>query len=204
MQLAQWQEEAVQQQLQKLGARGRLLAELTDHWCVLISLEMNSDASFETALQQVAGQQNERTRALIAEIEELRFPYTISPVLVRNIGIVAMGLFATGIVLRVTHLFKPAGLLLPGYFLTAFVFLPLWFLRKLHTHADKVNSTLLFLTLLSATNCTALWLNHAPSRWIALGCCLLFVCFWLWNRYWNRRARPIGTTDTAAQDSAVQ
>jgi hypothetical protein len=178
MQLSEQQEEAVQQHLQAAGARGQLLQELADHWCVLVEIEMKAGACFLDALQNVSKAQTGKVKLLVAEINELRFPYVIAPGMVRFVGFFSISIFAVGVAMRFSYHFYPVGLLLPGYILTAYFFLPLWFLQRLYKYEDKVASTLLFLNLHSLTHLLVLWLNHARPRWIALGCWLLLLVFW--------------------------
>jgi hypothetical protein len=189
MNLTEQQEALIQEKLASLGAAGHLLHELTDHWCVQVQLEMNAGNSFANALDTVTNSQSEKVAVLITEINQLRFPYVISSRTVFITGVVALLTLITGIVLRLSKQVPPLGILLPGYILTAYVFLPIWFLRRLHTQADKVKSTLLFLNFMALIHVAILWLNNARPKMIALLCWVILSIFWLLHYFYYRRFR---------------
>jgi hypothetical protein len=187
MNLTEAQEDEVQQRLMRLGAKGNVLHELTEHWCVQVNLEMNFGTPFSAALDKVVAVQSEKATLLISEINELRFPYFISERLVKITGIISLLILSIGIIIRVTRHPGIIGLLLPGYLLTAYVFLPLWFLRRLYIKADKVASTLIFLNLLSLAHLLVLWMNNARPKWVALLSWVILAIFWL--LYYLKRKR---------------
>jgi RsiW-degrading membrane proteinase PrsW (M82 family) len=181
------QEELVEQKIASLGASGHLLHELTDHWCIQVEVEMKSGSPFAKALDMVSLSQSEKARVLINEISQLRFPYVISKRTVFITGVIALLALFTGIVLRLSKQVPPLGVLLPGYVLTAYVFLPIWFLRRLYIQPDKVKSTLLFLNFMAFVHVAILWLNNARPKLIALLCWAILSIFWLLHYFYYRR-----------------
>jgi hypothetical protein len=181
------QEEQISNRLQQLGTKEKLHHELMDHWCVQVELEMQQGNNFTAALETVAQRNAATVRQLVGELQEFRFPYVISPALVKWCGISGISLFAIGILLRLSKAFPPLGLLFPGYFVTTFIFLPLWFLRRLSTHADKTASTILFLNFIAIVHAIVLWMNAARPRWGVLIICVLFAGCWCW--YYFRRIK---------------
>jgi RsiW-degrading membrane proteinase PrsW (M82 family) len=187
MNLTAQQEELIVQKLASLGASGHLLHELTDHWCIQVQLEMKAGSHFTDALDTVSRSQSEKAVVLIAEINQLRFPYVISGRTVFITGVAALLTFVAGILLRLSKQVPPIGMLLPGYILTAYVFLPIWFLRRLYTQPDKVKSTLLFLNLMALTHVVILWLNNARPKMIALLCWIILSIFGLLHYFYYRK-----------------
>jgi hypothetical protein len=169
------QEENVAKTLINLGAKPPLLHELTDHWCVQINLEMEYDLSFEDALQKVYLSKKEETLILIKEIEIIKFPHTVSPLLLKTVGYFSIVILVVGIILRISKTLPPFGLLLPGYILTTFFFLPLWLLKKLQSKIDKVKIILQFLLAASSIHLLIFWLNNSVGKWIAMLCCIFIL-----------------------------
>jgi hypothetical protein len=184
--LTELEEDKITTYLKNLGAKGTLLHELTDHWCVLIGQEKNNITPFNEAFGKIIQSQSAKAKMLIAEINELKFPYFISNKLIKIIGIVSISLLLIGIGLRISRQFPPFGLLLPGYIAVAFIFLPLWFIKKLNSAADKIITTLTFLTLITLVHTIVLWMNRAPSKWISVICLMVSTIFYLWC-YFKRR-----------------
>ncbi len=187
MKLTTEQEDAVLEKLGTLGATGTLLHELAEHWCIQISLEMNFGLSFLEALEKVHASQKEKAILLIGEISQLKFPYIISNKLIKIVGVISISLLLIGIVLRLSKLFPPLGLLLPGYIAMLFIFLPLLFIKKLNTNADKIVTTLTFLNMITIVNAIVMWMNGARAKWIPVGCLCILGSFWLW--YYFKRKR---------------
>lgn len=187
MQLTEQQADTVQDYLSSLGVKNILLNELTDHWCVLVNLEMVHYQSFEDAFASIKKTHTQKAKLLVAEIQELRFPYVISSKLVTGIGVIALLLLLTGIVFYLSSQWLPKRLLLPGLFMTAYIFLPLWLLRKLHTAADKVWSVALFLNFFALIHVTAVWVVDLRIKFIVTSCWVIFALFWLW--YYLKRKR---------------
>jgi hypothetical protein len=185
------QEEQINNRLVQLGAKENLQHELMDHWCVQVELEMHKGAGFITALETVTQRNRSAVTQLVGELQELRFPFIISPVLVKWMGVIAFLVFAAGIILRLSGLMQPIGLLFPGYFLITFVFLPLWFLRRLHTHADKTASFILFLNFLALIHLVVMWMNFARSRWAVLMICILLAGCWCWYYFSRIKKRQL-------------
>jgi|LakMenE18May11ns_1017448.scaffolds.fasta_scaffold9885429_2 hypothetical protein len=180
MELTEQQAEVVQDYLAALGAKNALLNELTDHWCVLVNLEMAHRQSFEDAFASIQKSHASKAKLLVAEIQELRFPYVISPKLIAGIGIAAFLLLLIGIALQLSFPRLPKRLLLPGLLMTAYVFLPLWLLRKLYTTADKVWSVALFLNLFVLAHVTIVWIADLRIKFIAISCWAIFALFCVW------------------------
>jgi hypothetical protein len=187
MNLTEQQEELVAQKIATLGASGNLLYELTDHWCIQVQLEMKEGHSFVDALNTISHTQTERATILIAEINQLRFPYVISQRTVLITGVISLSILLAGIVVRFSKQLPPIGLLLPGYISIAYVFLPIWFLRRLHIKADKVKSTLLFLNFLAFIHLSVLWLNNSRPKIIALLCWVILSIFWLVHYFYYKK-----------------
>ncbi len=184
--LTELEEDKITAYLKHLGAKGSLLHELTDHWCVLIGQEKNSITFFNDAFDKIIHSQSAKAKMLIVEINELKFPYFISNKLIKIIGIFSVSLLLIGIGLRISRQFSPLGLLLPGYIAVAFIFLPLWFIKKLNSAADKIETTLIFLTLITLVHAIVLWMNRAASKWISVICLVVFISFYLWY-YFKRK-----------------
>jgi hypothetical protein len=180
MEFTEQQAAIVQDYLSALGAKNALLNELTDHWCVLVNLEMTHGQSFESAFASIKNLHTQKAKLLVAEIEELRFPYVISPKLITGIGVVALFLLLAGIALHLCFPRLPKRLLLPGLLMTAYIFLPLWLLRKLYTTADKVWSVALFLNLFVLAHVTIVWIADLRIKFIAISCWAIFVLFCVW------------------------
>jgi hypothetical protein len=187
MKLTTEQEDAVQAKLSALGAIGTLLHELTEHWCVQVSLEMSFGTSFYEALEKVHTAQKQHAKLLIGEINQLKFPYVISNQLIKTIGIIAVSLLLGGIALRLSKHFQPLGLLLPGYIAMVFIFLPLWFLKKLNSTSDKIATTLTFLNLITLVHVIVMWMNGARAKWLAVISLFVLGSFGLW--YYFRRKK---------------
>jgi hypothetical protein len=187
MKLTEQQADGVKDYLFKLGARNTLLHELTDHWCVLVNLEMSQGKLFEHAFDTLKKSQSAKAVLLIAEIQELRFPHVVSPVLVKLTGTIALLILITGIGFYLFYERFPRLLLLPGLVLTAYIFLPLWFLRKLHTTSDKVLVTAIFLNLFSFIHVSVVWLVDLKIKFTATISWVIFALFLGWYYFVRKR-----------------
>jgi hypothetical protein len=81
-------------------------------------------------------------------------------------------------------------LLLPGLLMTAYIFLPLWFLRKLHATNDKVWSVALFLNLFVLVHVAVFWVVEMRIKFMATLCWAIFALFIIW--YFFKRRKTSG------------
>ena len=164
--------EYIETYLKNSGVKDNVtLSELTDHLCILIESELQSETNFDTAFTTAIKKFNKKELLDISLNKEsfLLHPQFLSKTFLIVFGLVTFTAFCFGIYLKGNELPGRKVFLVMGGISFGYVFLPLLLLYWLTEFANKVKYILLFMTLFAAFHTSVgLLLGWPVTKWIII------------------------------------
>ena len=164
--------EFIETHLKNKGVKDKdTLSELTDHLCLLVESELQSETNFDTAFTTAFKKFSKKELLNISLNKDsfLLHPKFLNKAFLVVFGLVTFTAFCFGVYLKVNELSGRKPFLVFGGISFGYVFLPLLLLYWLTEFANKTKYILLFMTLFAAFHTTVgLLLGWPITKWLAI------------------------------------